>query len=148
MKTDTLIERELISGSPEETRQIAAELAELLKPKTIIALYGELGAGKTTFVQGICSALNTEAPSSPTFVIINQYLGKFPVYHIDLYRINSLKELEELGLEEYYYGDGITLIEWADRAGNLLPPRRIEVYLEMLHRDQRKIRILNNIDRC
>ena len=102
----------------------------------VVALLGELGTGKTLFVRGICEAFRAqERVSSPSFVILNRYEGKdqsdreLLIYHLDLYRVKSLDEIYDLGYEEFFYGEGITLIEWAEQLGDLLPAKRYEVHL-------------------
>lgn len=104
----------MISTSPEQTKRIAADLAATLRGGEVIALEGELGAGKTTFVQGLCEALGVTGPvTSPTFAIMNVHAGKFRVTHLDLYRLKSAREIAALGLEEFLgQPDTVTLIEW------------------------------------
>lgn len=123
----------LISHSPEETRKIAGSLIEKLPRDAAIALHGELGSGKTCFVQGIAIALGIkQAVTSPTFTIVNEYMGTCPLYHIDLFRLNSPDELLALGFEEYLEAEGITVIEWAERAGDLIPGDAIRVCFEIM----------------
>jgi len=108
----------VISDSPERTREIGSLLGGLLQKGDIVALIGGLGAGKTCFVQGLAKGLgisDDEYVRSPSFIILNEYKGKIPLYHIDLYRVNGEEELRELNLEEYLYGNGITVVEWADK---------------------------------
>jgi len=116
------------AASEKETERLAEELAAFMKPGCVIALEGELGAGKTTFAKAFARALGVgETVSSPTFTIIKEYEdGRLPFYHMDVYRI-SQSEAEELGLEEYFYGDGITMVEWASRIAELLPAERLDV---------------------
>ncbi|MCH8069498.1 MAG: tRNA (adenosine(37)-N6)-threonylcarbamoyltransferase complex ATPase subunit type 1 TsaE [Candidatus Marinimicrobia bacterium] len=116
------VSESFLSHSPEETRTIAADFAVSLKSGDIIALQGNLGSGKTTFVQGIASGLGiVDVVNSPTFKIVGEYLGKIPLYHIDFYRIESVNELIQFGLDHYLYGDGVTVIEWADRFKDSVP---------------------------
>lgn len=123
--------REIISNSPQETVRIAEKLADLLDGGMVVALFGELGSGKTTFIKGICQGLDVvDDVTSPTFTLIHEYSGRLPVYHCDFYRIESPKEIVELGCEELFSGDGVCLIEWADRIHAYLPQHRIEVYLK------------------
>jgi len=124
--------------STDETRQVARQFAHTLKRGDIVALVGDLGAGKTQFVKGICEALTVTMPvASPTFVLLHRYLGKdaagleLIIYHLDLYRVASVSEILDLGYEELFFGNGICLIEWADRLANLLPERRIDVRLTL-----------------
>jgi len=99
----------------------------------IVAMYGDLGAGKTRFLKGVCAGLGVqEHVTSPTFTIVNEYQGLgLTVYHFDFYRIDSLAEMQEIGFEDYLTGDGVCLIEWADRIAELLPPNRYDVYLQL-----------------
>ncbi len=114
------------SHSAEETEAIAAELAAELAPGDVVALVGDLGAGKTVFARGLARALGVQEPvHSPTFTLIHEYQGRWPVFHVDLYRLAGVAEAESLGLEEYFEAPGVTIIEWADRAASLLPARAI-----------------------
>ncbi len=124
--------------STEETLQIARQFARTLQRGDIVALVGDLGAGKTQFVKGICEGLGVSLPvASPTFVLLHRYFGKDPagmelvIHHLDLYRVGSSSEIFDLGFEEFLYGDGISLIEWADRLGDLLPDRRVDVHITL-----------------
>jgi tRNA threonylcarbamoyladenosine biosynthesis protein TsaE len=115
------------------------ELGSKLGPGDVIALYGGLGAGKTTLTKGIAVGAGVEAEVfSPTFTLIHEHPGRIPFYHVDLYRLTGDADAEFLGLDEYIYGEGITIIEWADRAPGILPPDRIEIKLEY-RGDERKI---------
>ncbi len=110
--------------SASETIRIGKNIGSLLLPGDIVALVGELGAGKTQFIKGLAAGVGVGKPtyiSSPSFTLINEYVGKVRFYHIDLFRLKSEKEAEELGLEEYFQGGGITAIEWADKIPSLLP---------------------------
>jgi tRNA threonylcarbamoyladenosine biosynthesis protein TsaE len=110
--------------SASETIRIGKNIGSLLLPGDIVALVGELGAGKTQFIKGLAAGVRVGKStyiSSPSFTLINEYVGKVPFYHIDLFRLKSEKEAEELGLEEYFQGGGITAIEWADKIPSLLP---------------------------
>ncbi len=121
----------IISHSPEETHRLAADLLRTLGPGSVLALHGELGAGKTCFVQGLAKALNIpRAVNSPTFTLINEYPGRPPLYHIDLYRIQSPEEALNLGLDDYIFGKGITAIEWAERIADILPPSTTHIFFE------------------
>jgi tRNA threonylcarbamoyladenosine biosynthesis protein TsaE len=115
-----------------ETAELGGALARRLRPGDTVALYGELGTGKTRFVQGVCTGLGVgEHVASPTFTIVNEYrTPAFKIYHFDLYRVNSAAELREVGFEEYTSGDGICLIEWAEKAVPLLPAHRYDVSLK------------------
>ncbi len=118
--------------SPEETWRLAAELAGELGPGTVIALHGDLGAGKTCFIQGYAAALGIDEPiTSPTYTLIGEYEGRLPLHHIDLYRLSGPEEALGLGLEEYFDANGITAIEWAERAEGLLPPDLLHIQIKV-----------------
>jgi len=124
--------RTVQTHSPEETWALAAELANELPPGTVIALHGDLGAGKTCFIQGFAAALGIDEPiTSPTYTIIGEYEGRLPLHHIDLYRLSGPEEALGLGLEEYFDANGITAIEWAERAEGLLPPDLLHIRIEV-----------------
>jgi len=135
--------RTLASRGPAETQAIGERLGARLTPGAVVACTGELGAGKTCFLQGLARGLGVAGGvTSPTFVLVNQYRGgRMPIYHLDAYRTGSLTELVDLGLEEMLHGDGVTVIEWADKLLPLLPARTIHVHLEGLGDEPRKITI-------
>ncbi len=113
---------ETVTTSAEQTRKLGRLLGELLAPPALLFLTGDLGAGKTCFVQGLARGLQVpedEPVTSPTFTLMNQYRGRAPLYHFDLYRLGGLDDLLDLGFEEYLYGDGVTVVEWAERATGL-----------------------------
>lgn len=119
---------ELISKSPEQTMALGCQLGDLMSPGNVICVYGNLGAGKTYFAKGLAQGLGvSEYVTSPTFTIINEYEGRIPFYHVDAYRLTEEEEAYELGLEEYLYGRGVTLIEWPDRVNSLLPNEYLQV---------------------
>ena len=119
------------TNSPEETWALAAEIAEELRPGAVLALHGDLGAGKTCFIQGLAAALEIDEPiTSPTYTLIGEYEGRLPLHHIDLYRLSGPEEALGLGLEEYFESEGITAIEWAERADGLLPPDLIHIRID------------------
>jgi tRNA threonylcarbamoyladenosine biosynthesis protein TsaE len=129
---------------PEATWRLAGELLERLPAgRAVIALQGDLGSGKTCFVQGLALALGIRVPvTSPTFTVINEYPGARPLYHIDLYRLHGPDEVLALGFEDYLESDGITAVEWPERAGDLLPPDTVHVHLTALAQpDERLISI-------
>lgn len=112
------------------TIALGERLANFLKPGVIVAFYGDLGVGKTTMIKGIARGLGVkETVKSPSFVIITEYLGRLPVYHIDLYRIRSIEELLNTGFDSYLRSDGVCLIEWAERAEEILPQNTIRIKL-------------------
>ncbi len=133
--------------SPEATEAWAAAWAQGLPDGTVIALHGDLGAGKTCFVRGMATGLGITAPvHSPTFTLINEYRGPRCLYHLDLYRLAGTEEAWDIGIDQYLPGDGITAIEWAERIAELLPPDTIDVALE--HGDdlhQRTIRVTRRV---
>jgi len=131
-----------ITSSPEETKKLGETLAKGFSPGLVVALFGPLGSGKTCLTQGICSGLEVkDFVVSPSFVLINEYEGKYKVYHIDLFRLEKLSEIINLGYEEYFYGEGICIIEWAEKAKELLPDKRMEIYLKIISEKEREIRI-------
>ena len=112
----------ITTDSEGETKRLAESLAPLLEVGDVISLTGDLGAGKTCFVQGLAAGLGVaEAVTSPTFTIIKQYQGRLPLYHFDVYRLTGPKDLESLGHEEYFYGSGVTVVEWGDKIKESLP---------------------------
>jgi tRNA threonylcarbamoyladenosine biosynthesis protein TsaE len=130
------VREEHSTSSEQETLELARSFAQRLERGDVVALWGELGTGKTRFVKGVCEAFSANHHvSSPSFVILNRYEGRDPakrelfVYHLDLYRVKSTEEIYDIGYEEFIYGDDITLVEWAEQLGDLLPPRRYDVRL-------------------
>lgn len=141
----------MISDSPEKTKRIAAEIAKRLRSGDVIALEGDLGSGKTTFVQGLAVGLGVakeEYVRSPTFTIVNEYEGKSPLYHIDLYRLGGEDEIEALGLEEYFEGDGVTVVEWADRFRQSLPERTKRIAFKVVDEMRREIDLPEEWAKC
>ena len=133
---------ELFTTSAEETEAAGERLAARLRPGDVVALVGELGAGKTCFIRGLVRGLGaTTRATSPTFVLINQYRGRVPIYHVDAYRTQSLRELLEIGVDELMGGDGVTVVEWADKLLPLLPPGTIEVRIAGVGDEPRAITI-------
>lgn len=135
---------EFLSRSPEQTEAEGARLfRDVLRPGSVIALYGDLGAGKTCLVRGIARGLRLRDPvTSPSFDLVHEYRGELPFHHVDLFRVNSIGEAEELDLEERFRGGGVTAIEWAERAEELLPADAIRVRLEeTVEPEVRRIRI-------
>ncbi len=111
-----------------QTQTVAARLAPHLRAGDVLGLDGPLGAGKTTFIQGLCRALGVHEPVvSPTFMLLRVYQGRLPVYHFDTYRLENESELDEIGAEDYWWGDGVSVIEWAERVSELLPPDRLRL---------------------
>jgi tRNA threonylcarbamoyladenosine biosynthesis protein TsaE len=131
---------DFISHSEAQTRRLGARLGLLLSGGEVIGLDGELGTGKTRWVQGIGAGLGVAGPiTSPTFVLIGEHVGRLPLYHIDLYRISDLAEALALGLEDYLYGGGVCCIEWAERAKAVLPAERMWVSLRHVDETRRGV---------
>lgn len=136
--------------SSEETFELGRTLSHRLQPGDVVALYGDLGSGKTEFIKGICAGLKVQGHiASPSFIIINEYPFQYRekksnVYHIDLYRLISAAELRGLGLDEYLSRGGICLIEWAERAKSYLPARRYDVSLTL--GDEENSRIISMVE--
>ena len=121
----------VVTKSAEETEAFGQYLAPLLKPGDVIAFYGDLGAGKTTFVRGLARGMDSSEPvSSPTFVIMHIYEGRLPIYHFDAYNLNGMDDFYDLGFDEYLEGDGVTLIEWASVISDDFPYGYIHIQIE------------------
>lgn len=122
---------ELVSPRPESTRRLAARLAEEARAGDILCLWGDLGAGKTVFAKGFGAGLGiTDTISSPTFVLMGEYAGRLPLFHIDLYRLATAEEALDGGLLDDRQTTGVVLIEWPDRLGEALPPSRLDVRID------------------
>jgi tRNA threonylcarbamoyladenosine biosynthesis protein TsaE len=129
---------EYISNSTEQTKEFAIRLAKHLKPSDVIALEGDLGAGKTTFTKGLAEGLQiTKNVNSPTFTIIKEYHGSMPLYHMDVYRLEDSDE--DLGFDEYFEGMGVTVVEWAHLIQEQLPQELLTIYLTHQENETRKI---------
>lgn len=117
------------STSDVATRDVGRALAKKLKPGDILCLFGELGSGKTTFVKGLAQglAVNPQAVNSPTFVLLNIYDGKLPLYHFDFYRLEHPDEIATIGYDEFLFGQGVAVVEWAERFGKYLPEEHLEI---------------------
>jgi tRNA threonylcarbamoyladenosine biosynthesis protein TsaE len=136
----------ITSHSPEETKAFGKSLVKRLRRGSIVACSGDLGAGKTCLIQGLCEGLGVAGPvNSPTFIIANEYAGRLadgsriPIYHLDLYRIERPVDLDNIGWEDYLYGEGVCLVEWADRALHLFPQDAIRVRIEVAGEGERRI---------
>jgi tRNA threonylcarbamoyladenosine biosynthesis protein TsaE len=139
-------ERFFISSSVIETRRFAEKLANHVNAGDVLALEGDLGAGKTTFAQGLAKGLGiTEQIDSPTFTILKTYDGRIPLYHMDVYRVDSTDDFFDL--EEYLYGEGVCLVEWASKVSEILPEETIFLEIKVLEDGRRKIAILLTNDR-
>jgi tRNA threonylcarbamoyladenosine biosynthesis protein TsaE len=123
--------KSLIIKNEEETRKFGLNLASELKPGTVIGLIGDLGTGKTTLTKFIAEGLGiTEVVTSPTFTLVHEYIGgRLPLYHFDVYRINTIEDMYEIGFEEYFYGNGVCVVEWADQIAELMPDDSIIIKL-------------------
>ena len=134
--------KELLSKSSEETIGIGEHLAKWFQKGDIVCFFGDLGSGKTTLIKGIARGLKIgpKKVNSPTFVLMNSYHGRLPLFHFDLYRLEDVQEISALGCDEYFYGDGISVIEWADRLGVLLPKEYLRIDLKHRKLEERMIR--------
>jgi tRNA threonylcarbamoyladenosine biosynthesis protein TsaE len=135
-----------ISNSPAETEAIAQRLAKDLVAGAVLALKGELGSGKTLFTQGLVAGLESDAPvTSPTFTIVHEYQGgRLPVYHFDFFRLENRESALQLGLEDYFFSDGVSVIEWADRFQDLIPAQARWISLEIKSERQRIINVVSS----
>jgi tRNA threonylcarbamoyladenosine biosynthesis protein TsaE len=134
----------VIAQNEQDTERLGAALAEALTPGSTVALVGTLGAGKTRLVQSVAGALGVapDSVTSPTFVLVNEYVGRrLKIFHFDTYRLKDEDEFLELGPEEYFDSDGLVFVEWADRVAHLLPEDRLEISLEVVGEDARRITI-------
>jgi len=130
------------SNSPEQTRELGEKLGRLLSRGNGVARVGELGAGKTVLTQGLARGLGVgpdEYVSSPSFALVNQYRGRVPIYHLDIYRLGGEAEMVALGYEDYFEPDGVTIIEWADKVGELLPERYLLIEIKIIDRNTRDL---------
>ncbi len=124
---------ELISHSPEQTQKLGVHIGELALPGDVFLLIGDLGAGKTCLTQGIAWGLDIkEYTLSPSFVIIRELYGRLPLYHVDLYRLDRIEESMELGLDDYLYGRGVCVVEWAEKALSILPKEHLLIKISYL----------------
>jgi len=135
--------RTFVSRSEAETLRAGRELAAALGPGDVVLLEGDLGMGKTCFARGVAMGLGVlhDEVRSPTFTLINPYRGRLPVHHLDLYRIEKESDLDELGLEEILEGDGVAIVEWAERLGRYRPGRCLRVRITDLGGSERRITI-------
>jgi tRNA threonylcarbamoyladenosine biosynthesis protein TsaE len=138
VKDETL---SLTTRSLSETQRLGAALGRLLRGDEVICLEGELGSGKTSLIQGIGRGLEVAEPiTSPTFTLVNEYQGRRgPMYHVDLYRLNTAHEIVAAGIDGYIYGDGISVIEWAEKAGDVLPHDCLYVTLSHVNKNERTV---------
>lgn len=130
----------LLSTSVAHTRLLGSRLGRLAQPGDVILLVGDLGTGKTCLTQGIALGLDIPGPvRSPSFTIMNQYRGRLPLYHIDLFRLERLEEILDLGLDDYFYGIGLCVMEWADRALDILPQEHLKIELQFAGKYRRRL---------
>jgi tRNA threonylcarbamoyladenosine biosynthesis protein TsaE len=131
------------SGSPEDTLAIARALGEVLAPGDVVALTGDLGAGKTVFCKGVGAALGLppERIVSPSFTIVTEHGGRLPLTHVDAYRLSTLREAEDIGLDETFSGEGVCVVEWAEKVMELLPTDFIRVTFTISDGDRREIAV-------
>ena len=133
---------ELISHSPEQTQQFGVHIGELALPGDTFLLVGGLGTGKTCLTQGIAWGLNIEEyAASPSFVIVRELHGRLPLYHIDLYRLDHIEEIAELGLDDYLYGSGVCVVEWAEKGLSVLPIEHLLIQISFLSDSERKFQL-------
>jgi tRNA threonylcarbamoyladenosine biosynthesis protein TsaE len=136
-------EIELITNSPEETQELGRQIGRLALPGDVILLVGNLGTGKTCLTQGIAWGLDIEEYTlSPSFVIMREMYGRLPLYHIDLYRLDDIGESIELGLDDYFYGEGICVVEWAEKAMSILPGAHLLIRLGYRNNTGRSLQII------
>ena len=135
--------QKIISKSPEETIKLGARIARYFKAGSIVCLMGDLGSGKTTLIQGIAQGLKISKTkvNSPTFVLMNVYYGKLPLYHFDLYRLGDMNDIHSIGYEEFLYGDGVAVVEWAERLDSLMPEEYLKIDLTHKKLNEREIKI-------
>lgn len=141
---------EIISDSAGQTRETGRLIGEKLQEGDVLALSGELGSGKTCFTGGLACGLGVDEKyriTSPTFTLINEYPGRFKLYHFDIYRLTDYSEFEDLGYEEYFSGKGVVVIEWAEKIARILPPDGIFINFEYIDENRRRITIRGPEDR-
>ena len=136
--------KEVISNSLEQTVGLAQRLGRVCRGGEVIALQGELGAGKTYFVKGLAAGLELEYPEevvSPSFIILREHKGRLPLYHIDFYRLENAGQLVDIGLEELFYGRGVCAVEWAEKFPSLLPADRLDIKINILGEQTRRFEL-------
>ena len=132
----------LITHSPEQTHELGRSIGKLAQPGDVLLLVGELGTGKTCLTQGIAWGLGIEEYAlSPTFVILREMRGRLPLYHVDLYRLDDIKEIADLGLDDYLYGDGVCVVEWAEKGPGIMPEEHLLVEISHLGEDERSFQL-------
>jgi len=133
---------EITTNSPEETQEFGARLGKLARPGDVFLLVGKLGAGKTCLTQGIARGLGIkEYAASPSFVVVRELYGRLPLYHMDCYRLDNLEEIAELGLDDYFYGQGVSVVEWAEKGISLLPPEHLLIEMSYVSDTGRRLKL-------
>jgi len=133
---------EIITSSPEETQEFGARLGELARPGDVFLLVGKLGAGKTCLTQGIARGLGiAEYAASPSFVVARELYGRLPLYHMDFYRLENPAEIADLGLDDYFYGKGVSVVEWAEKGLSLLPPEHLLIEMSYISDTGRRLKL-------
>ncbi len=146
--TPRLSPLQITSHNPGETRRLGHRLGKLVQGGEVILLVGEIGTGKTCLVQGLAWGLGIKGyASSPSFVVIKEYQGRIPLYHIDLYRLEHLEEVGELGLDDYLYGKGVCAVEWAERGLSLFPREHLLISISYLSDTERRLLLEPSSDR-
>jgi len=136
------MKKSIRSYSPEDTHKIGRRIGTKAQSGDVLLLVGDLGTGKTTLTQGILWGLGgTEYARSPTFVLVNEYPARLTMYHMDLYRLNSIEEIEDLGLDDYLYGNDLCVVEWADKAPGYFPVNHAVVQLEVIDDQTRRVTV-------
>jgi len=146
MNSENIVSKyRVLSGSPEQTRALGKKIGRLLADGSVLALHGDLGSGKTVFVQGLADGLDvpdTCYVTSPTYTLINMYPGRLPLFHVDLYRLNELLDMEEIGLYDILREKNVTVIEWAERLEGDLPREHLSFEFTIISDKSRKISIM------
>ncbi len=134
----------LTTYNSSQTQRLGEKLGGILPAGSLIALVGEMGAGKTCLAQGIIMGLGVLDTyiTSPSYTLINEYCGRYPIFHFDLYRLSCLQDVEELAYEEYFFGQGVTIIEWADKVKELLPQHYMEITLHKIEETARLVELI------
>lgn len=142
----SLVKKRFLSDSPEETEKIGQQIGKTLPDGSVVCFFGDLAAGKTTFIKGLAKGVAKVDPDqvdSPTFVYLNIYEGTRPIYHFDLYRLEGFKDFLDMGLDEYFGAPGVCCIEWSEKIQNFLPPHFIRVVMRHTGEKQREITIIS-----
>ena len=136
---------EKVSRSPEETQRFGIHIGELCLPGDVFLLVGSLGTGKTCLTQGIAWGLGIkEYAASPSFVVVRELYGRLPLYHIDLYRLDRIEEIADLGLDDYLYGNGVCVVEWAEKGLSVLPREYLLIQISYVSDNERKLQLKPN----